>query len=184
MTCDADKLERLISRELDGELTSTERTELEQWLRSDADARATYDATRDLDRQLGLALRAAVDRPPPVLRMPIVTPVSRRRDGWARLALVAVAASLATFAWLQPPQKAGPTPGGAPVAAQGRMLPGATRGGDLVEPIVPPTYERPELQLRGTQRDWIVIPGQRPGTVVIIEVNRVRTHAIGVHQNY
>jgi len=182
MTLDSDKLERLISRELDGELTPAERTELEHWLRSDADARATYDATRNLDRQLGLALRGALERRPPVLRMPIA-PAARRRESWGRLALVAIAASLATFAWLQPTQKAPPSTG-SPQPFQGRVLPGAARAGDLVEPVVPPTYERPELRLRGAQRDWIVIPGEHPGTVVIIELNRVRTHAIGVHQDY
>jgi hypothetical protein len=52
-----------------------------------------------------------------------------------------------------------------------------------VEPL-PPGYERPELRLRGTQRDWIVIPGDQPGTYLVIQVDHVRTHVIGVHRDF
>jgi hypothetical protein len=55
--------------------------------------------------------------------------------------------------------------------------------GDMIEPL-PTAYERPELRVRGTQRDWIVLPADEPNTYLVIEVNHVRTHVIGVQRDF
>ena len=59
---------------------------------------------------------------------------------------------------------------------QGRFVvrPAGAQPGDAVQEL-PVAFERPQLSLRGTQRDWIVIPGREPGSYMVIEVDRVRT---------
>ena len=49
---------------------------------------------------------------------------------------------------------------------------------------LPRSYERPEVGVRNIQREWLVVPGDRPGTYMVIEVDHVRTKAVGVHQDF
>lgn len=176
MTYDMDKLEHLLSRHLDGECSPQEEQVLRSLLRHEPAMRARLRDYERLDRQIGDALRAALGRAPRVSRSP-----------WARLGrgvIVAAAACLAAAAWLQP--RLSPTGPGASRTQQasvGSWFASAGPEVDTVEPT-PPGYERPELRLRGTQRDWIVIPGDQPGTYLVIEVDHVRTHVIGVHRDF
>ena len=178
MNLESDKLERLLSRHLDGECTPAEEQLLRTLLRREREARTLLDEYRSLDEQVGDALRQALGR---LARLRVV------RGKWARVGrsvAVAVAACLAALAWLQPrlpPTRPGPNQPQQASAASW-FAPAAPEG-DTVEPL-PPGYERPELRLRGTQRDWIVIPGDQPGTYLVIEVDHVRTHVIGVHRDY
>jgi len=177
MNFGSDKLERLLSRHLDGECTPAEEQLLRALLRREREAQTLLNEYRSLDQQVGDALRQALGRP---ARPRAV------RASWARVGrsvAVAVAACLAALAWLQPrlspthpdphrPQQASAASWFAPMAE-----------GDTVEPL-PPGYERPELRVQGTQRDWIVIPGDEPGTYLVIQVDHVRTHVIGVHRDF
>jgi len=177
MNLGSDNLERLFSRHLDGECTPAEEQLLRALLRREREAQTLLDEYRSLDRQVGDAVRQALGRP---ARPRTV------RASWARVGrslAVAAAACLAALAWLQPrlspthpdpqrPQQASAASWFAPVAE-----------GDTVEPL-PPGYERPELRVQGTQRDWIVIPGDEPGTYWVIQVDHVRTHVIGVHRDF
>lgn len=177
-----DRLEHLISRELDGEITPEERAALAQWFQREPATRATYESYRDLDRELGAALRGAMRA-----HQPAIFSLRRRsrfgHDYWSRAALVAVAAAIAAFAWLTPNRanhggKLHPNPN----MQTARLLPTA----QVVDQVMPvtPEYERPELRVRGTQRDYILIPGREPGTVIILEVDRVRTRAIGMQKDF
>lgn len=176
MTYDTDKLEHLLSRHLDGECTPQEEQLLRSLVRREPEVRARLKDYERLDREVGDALRAALGRTP-------------RAAGirWTRIGrnvVVAAAACLAAAAWLQPrlaPRR--PGAGGTQQASAGSWFAPAASEGDTVEPT-PPGYERPEVRLRGTQRDWIVIPGDEPGTYLVIEVDHVRTHVIGVHRDF
>ncbi len=176
MTFDTDKLEHLLSRHLDGECSPQEKQVLRSLLRREPEARARLEDYERLDQAVGAALQAAMGRTPRSFGRP-----------WARVGrgvVVAAAACLAAAAWLQP--RLSPSDPGASrtqQASAGSWFAPATLEGDTVEPT-PPGYERPEVRLRGTQRDWIVIPGDRPGTYLVIEVDHVRTHVIGVHRDF
>lgn len=171
-------LERVFSRYLDGECTPAERDQLESLLSQDAEVRELFEDYRDLDQQVGEALRAALGRAP---RRPPA------RLYWVRLGkglAVAAAASLAAITWLHSTQSTTRTPGpGSRTAQAASWFAPLTPATDVVQPV-PSAYTRPELRVRGTQRDWIVIPGDRPGEYLVIEVDRVRTHVIGVHQDF
>lgn len=171
-----DRLERLISRFLDGEARPEERRALNQTLARDPAARALFDETQALDREATVAMRQALGRS----RL-LIAP--RRVSGWAGgLGLAAAAAIAALFIW-QPggglsgdarnTSTAGPSWGFAP----------APPPGDSVAPAIE-GYHRPQVKLRDTQRDWLVVPGERPGEFLIIEVNHVRTQGVRIHQDY
>jgi hypothetical protein len=177
-----EKLEHLISRALDGECTSDERKLLKSRLRNDPQARALFDELRTLDEALGDALRRATRRTWHIISF---------RSRWGRVGqglIVTAAACLAAMAWLHPtPPKAGPARPTRSIPAQASLTPSwfapSPPPADEVTPI-PSAYERPQLRVRGTQRNWIVIPGDRPGTFMVIEVDRVRTHVIDVHRDF
>lgn len=178
MTRGSVRLEHLFSRYIDGECTPEERELLESLTRKDPEVRRMFEDYRRLDQEIGGALRVAMGRPRRVIP---------RRDLWIRIGkglAVAAAASLAVLLWQNPSRPASsPAERNAkPQRAASWFAPAAPQS-DAVEPL-PSAYERPELRVRGTQRDWIVIPGNQPGTYFVIEVNRVRTHVIGVHQDF
>jgi hypothetical protein len=179
MNHDPDMLDHLITRELDGEITAAQRKALRRMLQDPA-AAALFDDYRTVDQEAGAALRTALGRSPRVIRL---------RSSWERIgraALVATAAGLAAVVWLHPGWN---TPTGprtndplSRASAASWFVPPAPAG-DAIEP--PSTaYERPEVRVRGTQREWIVIPGDRPGTMLVIEVDRVRTHVMAVHEDF
>ena len=145
-----------------------------------AQVRGLYKDYRRLDDEVGDALRAALGR----------TRRARPRSAWwvrvGRSLTVAAAACLAALVWFQPTPAPRTDPGQARPQRAGvgpSWFAPATPRADEIEPL-PSAYERPELRVRGTQRDWIVIPGREPGTYLVIEIDRVRTHVIGVHQDF
>ncbi len=179
MSLEPDRLEHLFTRYLDGECTPQERKLVDQLRREHPAVRSLFEEYRDLDRQVGNALRSTMGR-------------SQRtvfgRGRWERVGrglAVAVAAGLAALVWLRPT----PPPADRLTAAASQ----ANAAGSWfmpVEPVVdtlealPTAYERPELRLRGTQRELIIVPSDRPDTYLVIEVDRVRTHVIGVHRDF
>ncbi|HQL55314.1 MAG TPA: hypothetical protein PLQ87_11450 [Phycisphaerae bacterium] len=179
MSAGSDRLEHLFSRYLDGECTPQERALLESLLRRESEVRAQFDEYRAVDRAVGGALRAAMEQPGSV--------VPRRGVGLrvAKGLTVAAAACLAAFVWLQPKQTAPTRGAGRPTmeAGAGSWFAPLVPQVDSIEQV-PTAYVRPELRVRGTEREWIVIPGGEPNTYLVIEVDRVRTHVIGVHRDF
>jgi anti-sigma factor RsiW len=174
-----DRLERLFSRCLDGAATPTEHGLLERLCRDDETIAARFDDYRRFDAQIGAALRAELAPAPRVARL----------QAWLRHAgrtlALATAACLAGFAWL------GPQP--TPDASSSKAIVHAGQLASWFRPAEPPVdtvepastaYERPELRVRGTQRDWIVVPGEDPDTYFVIEVDRVRTHVMAAYQDF
>ncbi len=179
MSTPADKLEHLFSRVIDAEATPDERELLRSVLDADADTRELFEQYRELDAHIGRALRQSVH----------TTPALRPRLGvWHRIGrplAVAAAACLATFFWLQPRvANQPPTDGSGPAqAAATNLFAPWQQSVDVVEPV-PSAFERPEVELRGTEKDWIVVPADQPGQFMIIEVRRVRTHTVAVQQDF
>lgn len=176
MSRESERLEHLISRCLDDECSPQERELLDNLVDHDPQTRALYDEYSNLDRAIGAALHTAMDRVP--ARPPL-------RVWWspaARLATVAAAACLAAMAWVQPFMAAPGSHDARPQQAASWFAP-LVPAGDAVQEL-PLGFERPQLGVRGTQRDWIVIPGREPGSYLVIEVDRVRTHRIAIHRDF
>ena len=172
-----DNLERLISRFLDHEDTAADRRALNTRVDSDPAARAQLDEHVALDTEVRHALRQAMRRSYP----------TRVASGgiWFRIgrsAALAVAACLALMFWLSPgKQTAGPRSSNQPQEAS---IWAAPNWRNVMEQQRPP-IDRPHVQRRDLQRDWIIIPGRRPGDgLVVIEINRVRTRAIAIQQDF
>lgn len=175
----SERLEHLFARCLDHECTPQERRLLERLLREDAELRGLYEEYCRLDRVVGDTLREEAGQAARILRPSTGT--------WVRLAkglAVAAAAGLAVVAWYQPARPAAaPGASHADQAGFSSWFAPPSAPADVIEPVTP-ALERPQIRLQGTQRDWLVIPGNEPGEFLVIEVNRVRTHAIGVHRDF
>ena len=109
MNDDRDKLERLITRRLDGECTPQQRARLDELLARDPAAAELFDSYRRLDQQIGEALRSELAGP-------------RVRTGRAgisvrRTACLAAAACLALLLWLAPEGRQPARPGATPTQA-------------------------------------------------------------------
>lgn len=168
MTMEREQLERLITRVLDGEASATEVAQLEALRSSDPAARVMYEETARLDALLGTSLRDAIEPSGPQ-----TIPFPRRSDRVMRYWVGAVAAAIAAFAWFQPtPIQSRENP--APLQA-GMHTPHIL--GDVIEPV-PSSYETPELRIRGTEREWILIPADQPGLYWVIEADRERTQVV------
>lgn len=180
MNPEQERLEHLITRCLDEEATPQEQALLRGVQRSNREARRLIEDTRELDQELRETLRRAMGMPTPA------RPHRWRAFELARGLIIAAAACLATFAWMQPKltepgrgdrrtQQAGALTSwfaAPPVAAADTVVP------------VPEQYERPELPVRQTAREWIVIPSEQPGRYFVIEVEHVQTRAVLVHRDY
>lgn len=165
-------LERLISRYLDGEAHAAERRELRRRLRQDPVAKALFEEQSLLDRQIARAMRQALRRP--VMRAGF-------RSAWVqtlRGAALAAAACLATVAiGLREPRGTRPTP----------MHQAASLFLPVPEDSVrreTPLYARPGLPVQDSEREWILLPGERPEEYLVIEVNRIHTRLLRVHRDF
>jgi anti-sigma factor RsiW len=171
-----DDLERLISRCLDEECTPQEHRTLNARLRRDPSAAALFEEHSALDREVGHALRRA-------LRHTSVRP--RALPLWeraARICVVAAAACLAMLFWLRP--------GGETSVQQAGVVPGApswfasppTVRDALIES--PERFDRPQIRVGQPDINWIVVPSDKPGEFLVIEVNRVLTRTVHIHQDF
>lgn len=159
------EIERLISRILDNEATPSERREFDTRARRDPLALALFEESRSLDRELGVALRAAMRRSVPLRR-------SQRWRATVRVLGVAAAACLALFAWRQPART---SDGRQPQTAASWFGSGDTQ----VDRFDPRSrlYDAPIEQRRRIDSEWIVIPTETPGEFMVISVDHVKTRA-------
>lgn len=171
------EIERLISRFLDDEASGAERRELRAALRRDPAAEALFEETSALDRELGRAMRRALRRPV------VLHPVRRSWSSLGRAGAVAAAACLAVVVWWQAPQRTisgGPNSGQTQLAgsswfaAPAAPQPAPGDAGDSLA-VLPAGAGVPHERVRSAQRDWILIPSDRPGEVLVIEVQRTQT---------
>jgi anti-sigma factor RsiW len=169
------ELERLISRHLDGECTPRERRELNARLRRDPQAEALFEEHAALDREIKHALRTALRHRP-----------ERRRPAplWeqaARVVIVAAAACLAVMFWFAPAHKPGVSQP-AQAGVQSWFASPPTAGDTFVEG--PERFNRPVNWVSKPEARWIVVPSDRPGEYLVIEVNRVLTRHVNVQQDF
>jgi hypothetical protein len=177
------ELERLISRHLDNEATDSERRRLDRALDADPRARAYFEESAALDRELHQALRWA-GRQAGIVR-------TRPARGGLRLGMVAglgLAACLAGAFWLLPTSSLPVSGGGSPTHA-GQVLPAS--GSWFAPPPVGDTFisessasAPPHIRVEDTQREWIVVPGHRAGEYLILEVKRIRAKQVRIERDF
>jgi anti-sigma factor RsiW len=172
----AHDLERLISRHLDHESTSTERRELNARLRRDPDSAALFEEYAALDREIKHVLRSALGHVPGRFRP---RPVWQRA---ARGLIIAAAACLALLLWLRPAHHALGPGGPAPAQARSWFAPLPSVGDKLVEH--PARFDRPQIRVGKPATDWIMIPAETPGEFLVIEVNRLLTRTIHIQRDF
>jgi len=175
VSADRDKLERLISRYLDEECDGIERRELQGLLRRDPQADALFEESRALDREVSRALRAALGR----------SHVRRRRlPFWTRLGrvgMVAAAACLALLLWVSPGGRQRNRTADAGGSRGSWFAPPPVWGDTLEERE---DFERPQVWLDDSERQWIVVPSDAPGEYMVVEIKRVKTRTIRIQKDF
>ena len=174
----SESLEHLISRVLDDEATAGQRRELNAELQRDPDAAALFETERALDREYRIALRRALGRP--IVHHPC-------RPWWERTArnfALAAAACLTLLFWSLPSDRstpAGETATAASSNASWFRSPSPRSDAFTTDPAA---LEPAVTPLQDTNADWIVIPSDKPGEFLVIEVNRVKTHMVVNQQDF
>ncbi len=177
MSNPSEQLERLISRYLDDEITPAQQRELNAMLRRDPAAEELFEQSVALDREMRYALRRAAGRP--IHRV-------RRLRGWERvvqLGGVAAAACLALVLWLAPQRPADRVVTDDGTQRAGSWFAPPPSPGDTFLPSAP-LSGGPAADSPAAQREWIVIPGQRQGEFLIVEVKRVQPRRIRSQQEF
>lgn len=177
-----DDVERLVSRFLDEEVSDEERRQLEEFMRRNRDAQPAVDEYFELERETRSALRSAFG-----------TSLSARRRAirWnraARIGVAAVAASIVLISWQR---SLTPSPADAPgsTAAAKAAQPEASwfapppQAMDSLAPA-PIDGERTQIHIDKSDRNWLVVPGDRPGEFLVIEVKQTKRRTIAVTQDY
>lgn len=182
-----EQLERLISREIDGEISPEEKLQLDRYTIRNPEAHALRDELRSLDRaahegtacaRSECAEGAAIGFDP----VEIVRANQRdrqrrplRRGRW--LVPLAVAASLALIVAFQSVWSGGaPNDDGRPPIAMTdpRSGPSLNDSKDEAVGMLQAVHGEPRRVHRNISRDWIGVPGEN-GDVYWIEMNRTRT---------
>jgi hypothetical protein len=155
MNDEVSDLERLISRYLDDEATRAERRRLRAQC-ADPQVEALLDEHETIDREAGRAMRAAMGR---TVFLPTV------RNKWTpvwQVAGLAAAACIAALMWMYPHR---------PDVRNHR--PDQRQTADVLQSKWFIDGVQPQ-QMPVRQRNWIIVPGSRPGEYMVIEVDRVR----------
>lgn len=161
-----ERIERLISRFLDDEALAIERAELQREISRDPTVGALLDDHAALDREVRCALRRQFGRPIVDRHAP-----SRWRS-IARVLGIAAAAGLATLLWFQPPRDATLSADPGMRAGSWFAAPPQTADELLTDNL---GYERPLQREADAQRRWILIPTDRPGEYLLIQIDETQT---------
>jgi len=188
MRTPSENLEHLISRYLDDEASAADRRELDAALRRDPRAQALFDESVALDRELRSALRSAARRAGSAARPGAL----RRRAGWSGVALLGMAASLAAAFWVFPVSRSTHEAGQSETRAGQSGWPVQNGGSWFVPPpapgdsFVPETAVAavPHIRVEDTQREWIVVPGRRPGEFLVVEVKHIRAKKVRIERDF
>jgi len=194
-----ESLERLIVRELDGELSDQERCELNKWLLRSPEARALLEEYRRYDELAAAVVRGQVDRPTGAVRIdPDPEPRNERRGVvaavWAaRIWRVAAAACVglvvAGVGWWyglrRPSASPRPSPEPVPVVAEPQeattpllQYVGAEAGGAAARSGR--LIDLPHVRRRWRWRNILLVPNERRRELLVLEFRRTRTQVIPV----
>jgi hypothetical protein len=172
----ADEIERLISRCLDKEATAEERRRLRQLVKADPRVRELMRKTAAIDRAVGRAVCRALQ--------PQLQPAAAKlRIRLPQLGAFAVAAGLLLALWLVQEEPRGGARLAGPAQARASWFAPPIAPADRIAPV-DPADERPQVQVRDTQRDWIIVPGREPGEYLLIAIDRVRTRAVRIERDF
>ncbi len=170
-----ENLERLITRFLDREDSPADRQALNGRVDADPAARALLDDYIAIDNLAGRALRGA---------MSISIHPRKGLPHWfriGRLASFAAAACLALLIYIAPVRPDEGGNGRQPARAGSLFAP--VRWPDLT-PQQPPAISTPHVRRENVRRDWILIPTDRPGEYMVVEVDRVTTRMRAIHRDF
>lgn len=172
-----DRIERLISRCLDGECSSAQRRELDAELRRDPDVQVLYEEHRALDHEIRNALRESLGDSRFVrLRAPL----------WqrtARFVAVATAACLAFLVWLSPPVGDRSTARQAPTIAGAPSWFSASPAGDVL--VNPPNYfATRRVKSQSPRTRLILVPTEKRGEYLVIEVDNPPMRAVRIEEEF
>jgi hypothetical protein len=173
-------LERLITRYIDEECSPEERKQLQEMLREDSAAAEFYDDTVGIEREFNVALRSAMGRPPVRRLRPPVWPRISRLIGFG------LAAAAAILVWISPGHR-GPSgqsnwrSGDKPAEASWFAPPPAV--GDVLDEDYG-RFGRPQVKLEKPERNWIVVPGEKRGEFMVIEIKSSRTRTIPLQEDF
>lgn len=173
-----DDIERLISRNLDGECSADERRRLNAGLRDDPEARALYEEYSVIDREAGGALRAALGgSAPTTMRMPLWQRASR-------FVAVAAAACLAVLIWVSPPggDSSSTRKPDIHAGATSWFSPLPTAGDTLID--TPSYLARQRTDSQASQRRFVVVPSDTPGEFLVIEVDQNPARAVPIQEDF
>ncbi len=181
MSMSGDQLERLISRFLDGEASPEESRVLNEELRTSPAARVLYEDLAALDREAGQVLRSALGR---AHRAPQQRP--RRWVTAGRIATAAAAACLAFVIWHRSDGEARDTaPPHRATNQAGAMSSWFAPPAETTELVASsqPEYVRPSVRLDNTEREWILVPTERPGEYLMVEIDRTQTELVRIQRD-
>lgn len=159
-----DRLELLISRHLDGEISTADQAELDGLLVADADARALFEDYCDLDARAGAVLRADVK-----LSRGTVC-VTQRSPWWtAFFTAVSAAAAVVALSLLFDNRGGRHAPHVRPFPNESNIA-GGTPSGSMVAPFDYQSVDfQPSQRVGDWRRDLIGIRGRDPNVILIIE---------------
>ncbi len=181
MTNDQDRLELLISRRLDGEISEADELELNKRLIRDPEAHQLAEAYERQDRAVGAVLREMLGGEPTHLHrlldeaQPPVR-IGMRRGPWSLAAAAALMFSIGTSMYFG---VQGPA-----VAGSNAMIPntveasafGTVTGADADRAAF--TSDEPHLQRQAVSRDLIGVLSEDGRTIYLFERNRQRTTVV------
>ncbi len=184
-----DELERLITRQLDGELSDAESDRLEACVASDPAAAELQAELHRIDAVAGYALRATLGRDVPTLLAPEPAPTPAAPSRWRlpRLALLNVGAAACIALLLSSSIRSS-----APVDADRGSQPAQASNWQWADLPTPPleTADVPEqvhqalTGERHLDRQWLVVPGDTPDEAFLIEITRLRLNAEPVQAEF
>jgi anti-sigma factor RsiW len=178
MTGHDERIESLMNRSLDGDLSEAEQLELDRTLIRSPDVRREYERMQRIDRLAAEGLRVIVPwdemTPVPAPDTGVRGPRSRTRKLWWAVPAVAAAAGLVVLALLNFRGAANRSDRDVAAANDnaGAVLRVSQDGNRPLQPVVPGS--RPHLTDRAMDRNWIGIEGD-DGRIYWIETDRVRT---------
>ena len=173
-----ERIERLIVRQLDGELTPAEQEELNQVLLRSAEARRMLSEYGENDQRAGGLIGAVAEGRWPAEASPMPEARPRRVRFWGTMVTGLAAAAVIAFVVTSPRQTDAPGTGTEfpPIPSAAPVAPPNVGAGDLV-------YTSGDVPHRGERwvdRDYIGVFDESRNTLYMIEVDRTRTVRVPV----
>jgi hypothetical protein len=141
---------------------------------------ALFEEASALDREVGIAIRKALGRSAGRCRR-VLPPW----NGLGRLVAVGLAAclALAFLAWPARPPATTARYAGQGISGPGSWFAPPPAMRDAYE-AAPVSLDRPRLRLDRADRNWIVVPGDRPGEYLVVEIKRVHSRSFVIQGDF